>query len=155
MNCSPPGFSTEFSRQEYWSGLPFPIPWESSCPSDQTPVSFISCFGRQILYHECRPEKSHKVTEKKNCFFLVMTAFKIYSCGTFQICSTVLLTLVTRLYAISPWLTHFVTGSLFLLTPWTLFAPLPHQLPSGTHRSILRLLVFFCLLVCFMCRFHI
>ena len=76
MNCSPPGFSTEFSRQEYWSGLPFPIPWESSCPSDQTPVSFISCFGRQILYHECRPEKSHKVTEKKKLFFSCDDSFQ-------------------------------------------------------------------------------
>ena len=27
MGCSPPGFSVmEFSRQEYWSGLPFPPP---------------------------------------------------------------------------------------------------------------------------------
>ena len=26
MDCSPPGFSVEFSRQEYWSGLPFPSP---------------------------------------------------------------------------------------------------------------------------------
>ena len=25
MDCSPPG-SIEFSRQEYWSGLPFPSP---------------------------------------------------------------------------------------------------------------------------------
>ena len=27
MNCSPPApLSLEFSRQEYWSGLPFPFP---------------------------------------------------------------------------------------------------------------------------------
>ena len=26
MDCSPPGSSVEFSRQEYWSGLPFPSP---------------------------------------------------------------------------------------------------------------------------------
>ena len=26
MDCSPPGSSMEFSRQEYWSGLPFPSP---------------------------------------------------------------------------------------------------------------------------------
>ena len=24
MDCNPPGFSVEFSRWEYWSGLPFP-----------------------------------------------------------------------------------------------------------------------------------
>ena len=30
INCSPPGTSVHgmgFSRQEYWSGLPFPSPW--------------------------------------------------------------------------------------------------------------------------------
>ena len=26
MDCSPPGFSMGFSRQEYWTGLPFPSP---------------------------------------------------------------------------------------------------------------------------------
>ena len=37
--------SMRFSRQEYWSGLPFPPPW------DRTLISSISCIGRQILYH--------------------------------------------------------------------------------------------------------
>ena len=33
MDCSPPDFSVmEFSRQEYWSGLPFPIPGDLPCP---------------------------------------------------------------------------------------------------------------------------
>ena len=26
MDCSPPGYSMGFSRQEYWSGLPLPSP---------------------------------------------------------------------------------------------------------------------------------
>ena len=34
--------SMEFSRQEYWSGLPFPSPGESSQPRNQTQVSCIS-----------------------------------------------------------------------------------------------------------------
>ena len=34
--------SMEFSRQEYWNGLPFPSPWESSQPRNQTQVSCIS-----------------------------------------------------------------------------------------------------------------
>ena len=37
-----------FPRQEYWSGLPFPSPGESSWPRDWTCVP---CIGRQILYH--------------------------------------------------------------------------------------------------------
>ena len=30
MDCSPPAaLSISFSRQEYWSGLPFPTPWHT------------------------------------------------------------------------------------------------------------------------------
>ena len=43
--------SMGFSRQEYWSGLPFPPLGESSLPRDQTHVSYVSCIGRWILYH--------------------------------------------------------------------------------------------------------
>ena len=54
-SLGPPGpvarLSMEFSRQEYWSGLPFPIPGESSQPRDQTCISCYSCIGRRILYH--------------------------------------------------------------------------------------------------------
>jgi len=33
MDCSPPAFSAmEFSRQEYWSGLPFPTPGDLPNP---------------------------------------------------------------------------------------------------------------------------
>ena len=38
----------EFSRQEYWSGLPFPSPGEPSWPRDWTWVSYVC---RLILYH--------------------------------------------------------------------------------------------------------
>ena len=41
--------SMQFSRQEYWSGLPFPTPQD--LPGDQTPLSCISCVDSQILYH--------------------------------------------------------------------------------------------------------
>ena len=42
MDCSLPGSSVHgFSRQEYWSGLPFPSPGESSWPRDRTQVSLI------------------------------------------------------------------------------------------------------------------
>ena len=47
MDCSPPG-SMEFSKQEYWNGLPFPSPGGSSQSRDQI---CISCIGRQFLYH--------------------------------------------------------------------------------------------------------
>ena len=43
MDCSAPGSSVHrISRQEYWSGLPFPSPGESSWPRDRTWVSCIA-----------------------------------------------------------------------------------------------------------------
>ena len=42
--------SMGFSRQEYWSGLPFPTP--GGLPHLRTePASFTSPAGRQVLYH--------------------------------------------------------------------------------------------------------
>ena len=46
--------SMEFFRQEYRNGLPFPIPWDLPDPGIEhmsSGVSYISCIGRQILYH--------------------------------------------------------------------------------------------------------
>ena len=42
--------SIGFSRQEYWRGLPFPPPGESSWARDQTWVSCVSGLGRRALY---------------------------------------------------------------------------------------------------------
>ena len=41
--------SMGFSRQEYWSGLPFPSPGDLLNP-DRTLVSYVSYIGRQVLY---------------------------------------------------------------------------------------------------------
>ena len=46
--CQAP-LSRGFSRQEHWSGLPCPPPWESSWPRDQTLLCLLH--HRQILYH--------------------------------------------------------------------------------------------------------
>ena len=43
VDCSPKAsLSMEFSKQEYWSGLPFPSPRGSSWPRDQTQISCIA-----------------------------------------------------------------------------------------------------------------
>ena len=42
--------STDFSRQEFWSGLPFPSPGDLPDPRVVC-VSRVSCIGRCILYH--------------------------------------------------------------------------------------------------------
>ena len=43
-------------RQEYWSGLPFPSPGESSWCRDQTHVL---CLGKQILYRRATRDSPH------------------------------------------------------------------------------------------------
>ena len=43
--------SMGFSRQEYWSGLPFPTPADLLGPGIEPCVSCISPIDRQILYH--------------------------------------------------------------------------------------------------------
>ena len=41
--------SMEFSRQEYWSGLPFPSPGDLPNPEIES-ASLVSCIGRHVLY---------------------------------------------------------------------------------------------------------
>ena len=40
------------SRQEYWSKLPCPPLGKPSQPRDRTHVSYVSCIGRWVLYHQ-------------------------------------------------------------------------------------------------------
>ena len=44
--------SMGFSRQEYWSGLPLPPPGDLPNPGLELNTSYVSCIGRQILYHQ-------------------------------------------------------------------------------------------------------
>ena len=48
--CQAP-LSMEFSRHEYWSGLPCSPPGDFPEPRDQTHTSYVSCIGRQVPYH--------------------------------------------------------------------------------------------------------
>ena len=43
--------SIGFPRKEYGSGLPFPPPGDLPDPGIEPLSFFISCIGRQILYH--------------------------------------------------------------------------------------------------------
>ena len=60
MDCTcqaPP--SMGFSKQEYWSGLPFPtLGRGSSPPGERTHLSYVSCIGRWVLYHLAPPGKT-------------------------------------------------------------------------------------------------
>ena len=56
--------STEFSKQDYWSELPFlppgDLPNPGIKPMSETHVFCVSCVGRDILYHcsTCEAETS-------------------------------------------------------------------------------------------------
>ena len=52
------------------------------------------------------PVNIHHLTATN--FFLMMRSFNIYSPNYFQIFRAVLLIIITMLYIISPWLTHFI-----------------------------------------------
>ena len=49
--------SMDFSREEYWSGLPFPTPGDLPDQGIE-PVFPVSCIGRCILYH-CATWETH------------------------------------------------------------------------------------------------
>ena len=51
VGCKPP-LSMGFSRQEYWSGLPCPLPGDLPDPGTE-PVSLMSLALAGSLYHQC------------------------------------------------------------------------------------------------------
>ena len=57
MDCSPPDSSVSmgFSRQEYWSGWLCPPPGGLPGPGIKPTSAYVSCIGRQVLYHLCHP----------------------------------------------------------------------------------------------------
>ena len=64
--CQAP-LSMGFSRQEYWSGLPYPSSRASPQPRDQT-ISYISYVVRWVLYqrrHLSRPEGETEVQRRE------------------------------------------------------------------------------------------
>ena len=68
--CQAP-LSMEFSRQEYWRGLPFPSPGNLSHLGTETVSLCISCVGRQILYHHTPWEDAWKDTMYTYYFFQI------------------------------------------------------------------------------------
>ena len=52
MNCGPPGSSVHgISQARILEWIAMPSSWGSSRPRNQTHISFVSCTGKQILYH--------------------------------------------------------------------------------------------------------
>ena len=55
-----------FSSQEHWSGLPCLSSGDLSDPGIKTPMSYISCIGREVLYHQCHLESPMNITQNVN-----------------------------------------------------------------------------------------
>ena len=71
MDCSPPGSSVPGILQARileWVAISFSR--ESSQPRDRTWVSYVSCIGRQALYHK-RHLGSYSCLISGNCFWLL------------------------------------------------------------------------------------
>ena len=58
--------NTGFSRQEYWRGLPFPSAGDLPRPGIEPRISWVSCIGRQILYHRATWEALNVKVSKIN-----------------------------------------------------------------------------------------
>ena len=70
-----------FPRQEYWSGLPFPLPdrWSSLCRD----LTCVSCIGRQVLYHWATTSYSvglkNRTEQNRNLNFRIVTFPPLFS----------------------------------------------------------------------------
>lgn len=70
-----------------------------------------------------------------------MWTFKILPLSNFHIHNTVSLTIVTKLYIMSPELTYLITGRLCRLTTFTHFSH-PWPSTSANHQSVLSTYIF-------------
>ena len=83
--CQTP-LSVIFSRQEYWSGLPFPSPpGDLPNPETQLAVSFISCLDRWILYHCTTWEYEGILIQIKNTKILQIFRLNFYFCKLYWV----------------------------------------------------------------------
>ena len=95
--------------------------------------------GRTKIPHAAlQGQTKHPSLQAITMIFLVIRIFKIYSLSNFEVYNTIVLTIVTMLYIISPELIHLITGSLCPLTPFIIFphAHSPQPSTSGNHSSV-------------------
>ena len=144
---APPSVGFFQARVLEWVAISFSR--GSSQPRNQTWVSriagrlFTNWATRGSLLLQNSPQLSpvdiHHHTWLQNFIFLVMRTFKIYSLLNMQYS---ILTTVTILYITFLWLTGFITGSLYLVTPFICFAH-PWPLAAVNLFSVVYELFFF------------
>ena len=93
MDCSPPGSSVHgISRQEYWSGLPFPTLGDYPDPGIKAVSLASPALARQILYHhatwEAQRKGSHalKFQNKPDTIYLTGSSLRFWSVSQLLTC---------------------------------------------------------------------
>ena len=116
VDCNPQAsLSMEFSKQEYWSGLPFPSPRGSSWPRDQTQVSCTA--GGFFLSHQEAPFLI------LHLYFLLPTLFLYFPSSLFSLSFSVSLCCDSAPLSRVTWSLDYGSSS-----PW----PPPSSCPSST-----------------------
>ena len=130
--------SLGFSRQEHWSGLPFPSPMHESEKWKSSRLVVSNCSRPRGLQPTRLPHpwdfpgKSTGV----GCHCRLRRSTLIVT-FKYVVQHTVLLTLVTLLYPTSPELIYLIAGCFYLLTTFTHISHPLTSPPYGNHQSIL------------------
>ena len=74
--------SMGFSRQEYWSGLPFP-PWGDLCPPTQGSNPYVSCIAGGFLY--CWATREAHTSDRNGDLTAVLHEGSLWAMHMFQI----------------------------------------------------------------------
>ena len=122
MDCSPPGSSAHgISQARILEWAAMPSSRGSSCPRDWIWGSYVSCTGRQVLYHQCPLWRRHVQEEHFMLIFL-----KFYFIFKFYI-----IVLVLPNIKMSP-------PQVYMCYPsWTLLPPPSPYPPSGFQSKFL------------------
>ena len=76
--------SMGFSRQEYWTGMPFPSPGDLPDPGIKPTSLYISSTGRWVLYHHLPPGKPVSVIiAKRYKDVRIQKSFSVVALSTF------------------------------------------------------------------------
>ena len=79
MDCSPPGSSVmEISRKEYWSGLPFPSPWDLPNPGIKPRSPALQVDSCSLLQVAELPGKPRDITLNRKYHLLCMSFLFIH-----------------------------------------------------------------------------
>ena len=112
--------SMGFSRQEYWSGLPFPSPGDLPDPGIKTPSFPSPALVCSLLSKPPGKPSTHMFI--LNFFFFLVGTLKFYSLGQFQWYNIVLSIIVTMLHIRSSDLIYLIT-IIYTLVSITLYFP--------------------------------